>query len=102
MKRKRPQRPSKITLGMPREPLFVGSYHRIAVKIAKHPTITFDDLRFEVPDGPKAGLVSPSRDRLFDANRPHFLLCVGYEPGTYKLRVVHETSGTLLTGPHSR
>lgn len=79
-----PRRP-KVSLGVPRRPLFVGSYHRIPVRISKGAGLTFDDLTFLTSDGAKAGIVSPSRDSLFNAERPHLMLCVGYEPGTYVL-----------------
>jgi len=73
----------QVALGLPRRPLFVGSYHRVSVKIPKGAGIAFDDLTFDVPDGPKAGIVSQSRDALFNPARPHFMLCAGFEPGTY-------------------
>jgi M6 family metalloprotease-like protein len=78
-------RAAKVRLGVPRKPLFVGSYHRIPVRIASNAGIAFDDLTFDVPDGVKAGIVSPSRDPQFNPKRPHVMLCVGYEPGTYVL-----------------
>jgi M6 family metalloprotease-like protein len=76
---------SEVRLGVPRKRLFVGSYHRIPVRIASGAGFTFDDLTFVVPDGAKAGLVSMSRDSGFQPGRPHVMLCVGYEPGTYVL-----------------
>jgi M6 family metalloprotease-like protein len=47
--------------------------------------LTFDDLTFVVQDGAKAAIVSPSRDRTFDEKKPHVMLCIGWEPGTYLL-----------------
>jgi M6 family metalloprotease-like protein len=84
----------KIAVGLPKGPLFVGSFHRVPVKLGTG--VSFDDLEFIVPDGPKGGLVSPSRDRAFDPKRPHFMLLVGYEPGTWRLDVRHRPSNTVI------
>jgi M6 family metalloprotease-like protein len=80
-----------VTLRVPREPFFVGSYQRIFVTIADA-KIKFDDLDFTVPAGLAGGLVSPSRDITFNPKRPHILLCVGYKPGHYTIDVVHRPS----------
>jgi len=83
-----------VSVSLPRGELFVGSFHRLTVK---HPsTLSFDDLVFVIPDGPKAGLVSPSRDRLFSPGKPDIMLLVGYEPGTYVLRVLHRVTDDVL------
>jgi hypothetical protein len=89
----KPMRP-EVNLRIPREPLFVGSYHRIPVKHPSH--LSWEDLKFVIPAGPKGGLVSPSRDRFFDPRRPHIMLLVGYEPGDYVLQVRHQTTDQLL------
>ena len=81
---------------MPKGKLFVGSYHRIRVGIGSGTKVTFDDLRFEVPAGPKGGLVSPSRDRLFHPKKPHIMLLVGYEPGVYELNAIHAKTNKIL------
>lgn len=74
----------RVAFGLPRLPLFVGSYHRIPVKIGGR--LNFDDLKFVVRGGAKGGIISPSRDPQFNVERPHIMLCIGYEPGTYVLQ----------------
>ena len=76
---------NEVSLRVPRRRHFVGSYLRVPVQIAKGSGLSFDDLKFVVPDGSKAGLVSMSRDVTFKPDRPHIMLCLGYEPGTYVL-----------------
>ncbi len=85
-----------VRLLMPKGPLFVGSYHRIPVVIAPTARVKFDDLRFEIPAGAKAGLISLSRDRLFNLKRPHIMLLVGFEPGVYELKTVHSKTNKIL------
>jgi M6 family metalloprotease-like protein len=79
-----------------RRPYFVGSYHRIPVQIADGSGVKFDDLAFDLPDGLKAGLVSPSRDATFLQDKPTLMLCCGYAPGTYALRAVHQPTSTVV------
>ena len=85
-----------VTLRMPREKLYVGSYHRIPVVIASAANVEFDELRFEIPAGAKGGIVSPSRDRLFNPKKPHIMLLVGFEPGVYELNAVHSKTNKIL------
>lgn len=96
---KRPLRPLlpirfKLYARLPKEPLFVGSYHRVPVKIPSK--LKWEDIEFVVPDGPKGGLVSPSRDASFHIKKPHFMLLAGYEPGVYTLEARHRTTSALL------
>jgi len=86
--------PKKVKVALPKGPLFVGSFHRVPLRLG--PGVMWDDLTFVVPDGPKGGLVSPSHDRTFDQKRPHFMLLVGFEPGTYVLEVRHTPTNTVL------
>ena len=87
---KRPKLP--VTFTLPRQPLYVGSYYRVLVKT----TLDMDELDFIVPEGPAGGLVSPSRDKFYQAKRPHLMLCVGYEPGTYRLQAIRRSTGRLV------
>ena len=97
--RPRPIRPTlpnqapTAKLGIPNGELFVGSYHRIPVRLTG---ADFEDIEFVVVDGPKAAIVSESRDRSFTAKRPHFMLCVGHEPGTYLIEARHRPTGTVI------
>ena len=85
-----------VVLKIRRRRLFVGSYERVRVLIDPSTGIVFDDLKFEVPDGPKAGRVSLSRERKFNPKRPSILLLAGYEPGKYVLQVIHMPSSSLV------
>lgn len=87
---------SAVTLRIPRQKLFVGSYYRIPVAIASSSGLGFDDLRFEIPAGAKGGLVSPSRDRLFNPRKPHLMLLTGYQPGDYELNVIQTATNVLV------
>lgn len=86
----------RVSLKMPAGDLFVGSYHRIRVMLPASGSPKFDQLAFEIPDGPKAGLVSPSRDAKFDPAKPHIMLLVGYAPGKYELRVKNAATSAVL------
>src|SRR5262245_21641300 len=86
----RPKLPVKFTL--PRQPLFVGSYYRVNVSTS----LNLAGLDFVVPEGPAGGLVSPSRDKFFQPERPHIMLCVGYEPGTYRLQAIKRSNGRVV------
>ena len=84
---------AKVQFVNPHQKLFVGSYHRIPVRLTG---VTFDQVQFVVPDGAKAGIVSPSQDATFIPQRPHILLCVGYEPGTYVIEARNPASSAVL------
>src|SRR5438105_10812562 len=84
---------AKVTFSVPRGTLFVGSYHRIALRFEG---VAFNDLVFVIPDGPPAGLISPSRDTTFNAKRPHVMLCVGFRPGKYLIEARHAATNALL------
>jgi len=77
-----------VKLEVPKDPLFVGSYARIPVIIPPSAGIGFDDLEFIVPDGSAAGQVSYSREEGFDRGRPDIVLLAGYQPGSYRIRVL--------------
>ena len=85
-----------VVLRTPRRRLFVGSYADVAVVIDPATGIAFDDLRFEVPDGPEAGIVSLSRDRRFNIERPTILLLAGSRPGRYILQAFHVPTDSLV------
>lgn len=84
---------ASVTLAVPKRPLFVGSYHRIPVRLRG---ISWEKVKFVVPDGARAAIISPSVDATFDLKRPHLMLCVGYEPGTYTIEARHVTTDALL------
>jgi M6 family metalloprotease-like protein len=88
--------PQKVQLRVPKGKLFVGSYLRVPVVIAPNAGFGFDDLDFVVPAGAKGGLVSPSRDRLFNPKRPTVMLLTGYEPGTYELEARLRTTNAVV------
>lgn len=83
----------KVAFSFPKAALFVGSYHRIRIRLTG---ITFDKVKFVVPDGAKAAIISPSRDATFNSKRPHLMLCVGYEPGKYIIEARNATTNSLL------
>lgn len=82
-----------VTISVPRRPLFVGSYAFLRVDIDPASGIAFDDLAFSVPEGRRAGLISPSRDARFDAKRPTITLLAGHEPGDWRILVTQISTG---------
>lgn len=83
----------KVDFSFPKKPLFVGSYHRIPVRTSG---VAFDDIKFVVPDGTKAAIISPSREKNFELERPNIMLCVGHEPGTYIVEARRASTNALL------
>jgi len=67
------------------DPLYVGSYRYVTVKIDPNAGILFDDIDFYVPAGPDAGIVSAAREKSFDPTIPTVLLGAGWRPGIYTL-----------------
>jgi hypothetical protein len=82
-----------VTFSVPQAALFVGSYHRLRVRLTG---VTLEKVSFVVPDGAKGAIISPSRDAIFDPKRPHIMLCVGYEPGTFIVEARHISTNALL------
>ncbi len=74
---------ASVKMSVPKGALFVGSYHRIPIRMTG---ITLEKIQFVLPEGAKAAIISPSRDATFSERRPHFMLCVGHLPGTYQPR----------------
>jgi hypothetical protein len=87
--------PSPILLKVPEEPLFVGAYSKIPVRIAGS-GLSINDLDFIVPEGPKGGLVSLSRDHSFKPEEPDVMLLAGYEPGIYHLQALKKGTNSVL------
>jgi M6 family metalloprotease-like protein len=81
---------------MPRGPLFVGAYYRVGVVLPPKSKLKFDDLVFSVPAGAKGGIISPSRDALFNPQKPQVMLCIGYAPGTYILEARVASTNKLV------
>jgi M6 family metalloprotease-like protein len=77
-----------VRLLVPKDPLYVGSYARVPVEIARGVRLRFDQLRFRVAEGPPGGTVSESRDATFDPKRPDVMLIAGYQPGKYTLEAL--------------
>jgi M6 family metalloprotease-like protein len=88
--------PDPVILKVPSRRMFVGAYAPIPVEIDPASGIVFDDLDFQVSDGPKAARVSPSRDRSFNPEKPKILLLAGWEPGKWLLEAVHKPSASVV------
>ncbi|MDP2601531.1 MAG: CARDB domain-containing protein [Deltaproteobacteria bacterium] len=91
--RKPSRKKATVTFSVPKTAFFVGSYHRIRVRLIG---VTFDKVNFVVPDGAKAAVISPSRDATFNPKQPHIMLCVGPGPGTYVIEARHVATNALL------
>ena len=85
-----------VKLSVPRGPLFVGSWVRVRVQMEPRTKFKWDDLRFEIPDGPKAGLISVSRERGANPERPEVMLLAGWEPGKWLIQVIHSPTSTVV------
>jgi M6 family metalloprotease-like protein len=84
----------RIELRLPRGPLFVGSWHRIPITL--NGKLTLEEVTFAVAEGPKGGLISPSRDRSWNPKRPHLMLLVGPTPGVFTLEARLTGTNALL------
>lgn len=90
-----PIRPrARIQFGMPKGPLFVGSWHRVKVRLAAG--LDPDEVVYTIPDGPKAGLISPSLERGRPPPNRELMLLVGHAPGTWTIEARHAVSGDLI------
>lgn len=84
---------ASVQLQMPEEPVFVGDYTKVPVRLAGY---VMEELEFAIPDGPAGGQISLSRDVTFDPDRPDVMLLAGYKPGDYSLEVRRSADGELL------
>ena len=88
--------PSKVTMSIPAEPLYVGSYERVPVLIGSALPVGFNDLEFRVVEGPEGGMVSESKDKRFNPSNPEIILIAGHRPGKYTLEAVQKGTSTVL------
>jgi len=86
-----------VYLKLTHEPLFVGSFIKIPVIIKSQSGYNFDDLDFDIPDGPAGGIISLSRDKEFDINKPDIVLDVGYKPGIYIINVLKKGTPIVIS-----
>ena len=86
---------AKVKFGMPRGRLFVGSYHRVPVKIAPNACFSFDDSQAFRPQARRA---APSRRRAIASStkRPHVMLLVGHRPGVYAVEARLASTSQLV------
>ncbi|WPU93943.1 hypothetical protein SNE25_00195 [Mucilaginibacter sabulilitoris] len=87
----------KVVLVFDAGDYFVGSYTKVKLKITGSPVLTLDDLYFTIPDGPKAGTISLCQDKEFDPANPDIMLCIGYEPGDYRLQCYNKSTSALMS-----
>lgn len=87
--------PATIQIELPKAPLYVGSYQRMAIDVG-HSGIAFDDLAFMVQGGRAAGAISPSRDATFNPAKPQIMLLAGYKPGRYRLQAIYQPTGATV------
>ncbi|MFT6804288.1 MAG: M6 family metalloprotease-like protein [Nitriliruptoraceae bacterium] len=90
-----PQPTLRVELDIDPEPMFVGAYQRVGVRIIGSGA-SFDDLEIDVAEGPKGGVVSMSHDATFDPSDPHVMLLGGFRPGSWTLRATQRTTGDVL------
>lgn len=87
-----------VAFQMPADPLFVGSYTRIPVKVELSSGLTMDKLEFIVDLGPAAGIVSVSPERTANPLQPMILLGAGYRPGTNYTLLAREVATGRIVG----
>ena len=68
-----------VVLTLKRRSPFVGSYTPMRVEIDPASGLTIDDLEFKINSGLAGGVVSLSRGRDFDPQRPVLMLLAGYQ-----------------------
>ncbi|CAI9403411.1 hypothetical protein [Aestuariimicrobium sp. T2.26MG-19.2B] len=81
------------TIVAPSEPIFVGSWVKLDFDLGTS-GLTPHEVRFEVPDGPDAGIVSHTRQD--GAAEPTPLLVVGGALGVHKVVMIEIATGTEL------
>ena len=86
-----------VTIKMPAEPLYVGSYAKVPVSISAASGLTLDSLDFKISAGPSGGEISLSQDENFDPAKPDIMLLAGHKPGVYKLHVIRKANNDTLT-----
>ncbi len=86
-----------VRIVFPRAPLYVGTFVRLRVRIARGLGAGIDDLVFTVAEGPAAAQISPSREADFDPANPTIMLLVGSLPGTFHIVVRLRRNRALLT-----
>lgn len=77
-----PDTSGPVKLASDAGPYFVGSFHRVSVRLPIG--MTLEDLDFVVQGGPAAGQVSLSKEQR-ESRRPEVMLLVGWRPGDYVL-----------------
>ena len=85
-----------VKLEIDEQKLFVGSFTQLAITIDPGSGLTLDDIDFEVTSGLAGGMVSLSRSRNFNIEKPVLLLLAGYEPGTHVLEARERAGGTIV------
>lgn len=85
-----------VTMQMPGDDLYVGSFRKIPVTIQPGAGFDMDDLEFVVTAGPAGGLVSMSQEADYDAVHPDVMLLAGYKPGSYELEARVKPAGTVV------
>ncbi|KQZ82221.1 hypothetical protein ASD56_15225 [Microbacterium sp. Root166] len=83
-----------IEVDMPKEAMFPGGYRRVPYRLSAG--LTSDDVEFIVAEGPEAGMISPSRDALWDDDAPHVMLLARARTGTFTLVATHIATGDTL------
>jgi M6 family metalloprotease-like protein len=91
-----PSRRWPVTLHVPAQPLYMGTYVRVPITIQARTKILFGDLEFSVPAGRVGGQVSLSRDATFNPKKPEVMLLAGFRPGAYTLRCTNRLTGKVL------
>jgi hypothetical protein len=82
-----------VVLTLKRRSPFVGSYTPMRVEIDPASGLTIDDLEFKINSGLAGGVVSLSRGRDFDPQRPVLMLLAGYQPDTHVIEVFDKNTG---------
>jgi hypothetical protein len=77
--------PDRVVLGVGTDPLYRGAYARVSVDLGSS-GLAFEDLAFDIVEGPGFAALSLSIDDTFDQTRPHVMLLAGPVPGSYTLR----------------
>jgi M6 family metalloprotease-like protein len=84
-----------VALTLKRRSPFVGSYTPMRVEIDPASGLTIDDLEFKINSGLAGGVVSLSRGRDFDPQRPVLMVLAGYQPDTHVIEVFDKNTGNL-------
>ena len=83
-----------VNMTMPAAPLPARSFVRIPVSLAAGSATRFEDVKFNLPDGPLSGRISLAREPAGAGNS--FVLLVGCARGIHPIHAIDSNNGKVV------